>query len=178
MNATELPGDREKRQNEIPRTGEALVAPARRPQSEMQCGHRVWAAISGGLEIAEAESANRMGVEHMLLHLLRDPSLIPVHEFDAMRLPASVVFARLAEQALSRENPTIGAGVSASAVFARLAENAGSRESPTCGTGSKGGDEVDTLIEEPGPNGDSNDNWNVSLKTDDDSQDGAKSSQI
>lgn len=175
MNASESPGDREKRQNEIPRTGEALVAPARRRQSEMQCGHRVWAAISGGLEIAEAESANRMGVEHMLLHLLRDPSLIPVHEFDAMRPPASVVFARLAEQALSRENPTIGACVSASEVFARLAENAGS---PSCGTESKGGDEVDTLIEQPGPNGSSNDNWNVSVNTDDDGQDDAKSSQI
>ncbi|WP_157573797.1 hypothetical protein [Nocardia jejuensis] len=60
----------------------------------VECGHRVWALLNGGLAVAAAAGAT--GIEHLILQLLRDPSAIPVSQFRAMGLDPSTVLTRLA----------------------------------------------------------------------------------
>lgn len=73
------------------------------PTAKVECGHQVWDLLQSGLEVAKSEGTNRMGTEHLLLQLLRDPSMIPADALRAMGLDPSVVFARLAELATPRD---------------------------------------------------------------------------
>ncbi|QLY31864.1 Clp protease N-terminal domain-containing protein [Nocardia huaxiensis] len=68
--------------------------------SRVECGHRVWDLLHSGLEIAAADGVSRLGVEHLLLQLLRDPSLIPSDALRGMGLEPSIVFRRIADLAL------------------------------------------------------------------------------
>ncbi|WP_306365422.1 hypothetical protein [Nocardia sp. CC227C] len=63
----------------------------------VECGHRLWELLHHGLQMAAAEGASRMGAEHLLLHMLRDPAAIPTRELAEMGLDPGTVFARLAE---------------------------------------------------------------------------------
>lgn len=73
------------------------------PTPEVECGHRVWALLHSGQEVARSEGAARMGTEHLLLQLLREPSMIPVDALRAMGLDPTIVFTRLAELARTRD---------------------------------------------------------------------------
>lgn len=81
--------------------GNAYVAPPLASTRDVQCGPRVWDALNGGLELARAESASRMRIEHLLLQILRDPAMITIGTLQLMQLPASTLFTTLAR--ISRE---------------------------------------------------------------------------
>ncbi|NNH75003.1 hypothetical protein HLB23_35005 [Nocardia uniformis] len=71
----------------------------------VECGHRLWELLHCGLEVAAAEGARRMGAEHLLLHMLRDPGAIPSRELADMGLDPRTVFARLADYAQRVADP-------------------------------------------------------------------------
>lgn len=83
-----------------PGSGNAKVAMA-----AVECGHRLWDLLHHGLEVAAAEGASRMGAEHLLLHMLRDPGAIPTRELAEMGLDPRIVFARLADYAQHAADP-------------------------------------------------------------------------
>ncbi len=84
-----------------PGSGNASVAIA-----AVECGHRLWNLLHRGQEVAVAQGVSRMGAEHLLLHMLRDPAAIPTRELAEMGLDARTVFVRLAEFAHRDPGPT------------------------------------------------------------------------
>lgn len=65
----------------------------------VECGHRLWDLLELGIDMAAAAGDSRMGAEHLLLHMLRDPNTIPTRELAEMGLDSQAVFMRLAEAA-------------------------------------------------------------------------------
>ncbi|MCP9623074.1 hypothetical protein FOH10_02245 [Nocardia otitidiscaviarum] len=69
----------------------------------VECGHRLWELLHHGLRLAAAEGATRMGAEHLLLHMLCDPTAIPTRELTEMGLDPGTLFTRLAD--VTRREP-------------------------------------------------------------------------
>ncbi|MEV6767336.1 Clp protease N-terminal domain-containing protein [Nocardia sp. NPDC051030] len=69
--------------------------PTPEPQSPIVLGHRMWELLGAAVRLARAHGTDRMGVEHLLLTMLVDPTTIPSDQLRAMGLDPGVVFARL-----------------------------------------------------------------------------------
>ncbi|WP_282782460.1 MULTISPECIES: hypothetical protein [unclassified Nocardia] len=95
--------DEEWEQDRLARVRRYYEMESDRVAGAVECGHRLWELLHHGLRLAAAEGATRMGAEHLLLHMLCDPSAIPIRELTEMGLDPGTVFTRLAEA--TRRNP-------------------------------------------------------------------------
>lgn len=77
--------------------GFSIDALATHADSAIVLDHRMWALLGAAIPLVRAASSSHIGVEHLLLTMLADPTKIPIAELRAMRLDPDVVFTRLAQ---------------------------------------------------------------------------------
>lgn len=103
---------------------------------QQHCSLELYLALLGACELAQRANSPWVGVDHLLYTMLADQRTRPPKNLDKQELNLHVLFARLTTDECQRR----------------------SSHAP------KGGDEVQIL--EPGPNGNSSDNWNEDVNAD------------